>query len=57
MDSLQIGYCLKELNGFINLDVAKAPCTSSTLNTKNAEISELELIMSFTSKVNTLFSE
>jgi len=56
MDSLVIGYCLNVVNGLINFDVANAPGTSSTLITKNAETNELELIISFDNKVNTLFS-
>lgn len=50
-----IGYCLRVLNGLINLEVANAPWTSSTLKVKNVDIKELELIISLVSIVNTLF--
>ena len=57
IDSFVIGYCFKVLKGFMNFDVARAPCTSSTLNVKNVDIKEFELITSFVNIVRTLFSE
>ena len=56
-DSFGIGYCLSELNGLMNLEVANAPWTSSTLKVKKVDIKEFELITSFVSIVNTLFYE
>lgn len=56
-DSLTIGYCLRVLNGLMNFDVARAPWTSSTLNVKNVDISEFELITYLASIVSTLFYE
>lgn len=55
VDSFTIGYCFNVLKGLINFEVAKAPCTSSTLNVKNVDIKEFELITSLVNMVRTLF--
>jgi hypothetical protein len=52
-----MGYCLRQLNGLMNFDVAKAPLMSSTRNVKNADIRELELRVSLDSWVSMEFSE
>ncbi len=39
----------------MNLEVANAPCTSSTLKVKKVDINELELTISLVRSVNILF--
>ncbi len=56
-DSFTIGYCFSALKGLMNLEVARDPCTSSTLKVKNVDINEFELITSLVNILRTLFYE